>query len=383
MKQYFNYLIFVALLLASCSGKKSGNLPEFPVDFGQNIESQLPLSEITESIEAIELEMTDESVIDPRPGLMQRIIISDNLLIIAQSKKIFVFDRNGKFIRSIGSKGQGPGEYISINSIAYDESNKLLFVGEYTKIIIYDLEGHFLKEVSLIRHGNPEIGVKDMNFINNELLILVYSIGSEDENGLYNQTELYRLNDDLQVMDSCLIRKIYERPGFSFSPLEDYILLLNSDVYLYYPYVFDPRFARTGRGQSQITLRDTLFRFENNRPVPELKLKFKNDGIDGGGNSYISLLNIFRSDRYIFATYYSFFGGLEGPGYPFYFCHDTKTGKSYNVPDGYTDDIHNIEHVQIRPFQTNPDMFYYWHTNMKPEDTEEPNPTIYIGKLKK
>ena len=382
MKRYFYNLIIAGILFVSCSGKKSGNLPEFPVDFGQNIESQLPLSKITDSIEAIELEMTDESLIDPRPGFVKRIIISDDLVIIAQPEKIFIFDRNGKFIRSIGSKGQGPGEYISIKSMAYDVSNKRLFVCDYSKVICYDLEGKFLKESSMIRLGNPEIMVKDINYINNELWILVYYMGNEDKNGLYNQTTLYRLNEDIQIMDSCMVCKIYERPGFSISNLDDYILLLDSTVYVYYPNVLAFQLAKIGRMPSKINLRDTLYRFENNNLVPELKLKFKNDGINSGGNSYISLFNVFRSNRYIFADYYSHIES-NGAGNFYSFCYDTKTGKGYNVPDRFTDDIHHIEHVQIRPFQTNPDMFYYWHTNMKPEDTEEPNPTIYIGKLKK
>jgi hypothetical protein len=52
--------------------------------------------------------------------------------------------------------------------------------------------------------------------------------------------------------------------------------------------------------------------------------------------------------------------------------------------DGYTDDINPIgDPVHIRPFSVDTERFYYWHTNMKPGDIEEPNPTLYIGKLKK
>jgi len=30
-----------------------------------------------------------------------------------------------------------------------------------------------------------------------------------------------------------------------------------------------------------------------------------------------------------------------------------------------------------------PGFFYYWHTHMDADSLEEPNPTLYIGKLKK
>ncbi|GHT48722.1 hypothetical protein FACS189440_12990 [Bacteroidia bacterium] len=58
--------------------------------------------------------------------------------------------------------------------------------------------------------------------------------------------------------------------------------------------------------------------------------------------------------------------------------------KGYNMQDGYTDDINQIEdRLSLRPFNFDTEMFYYLHTNMKPGDLEEPNPTLYIGKLKK
>ena len=66
------------------------------------------------------------------------------------------------------------------------------------------------------------------------------------------------------------------------------------------------------------------------------------------------------------------------------FYYDIKTGKGVrSVGSHYTDDINQISQVAIRPFQANADMFYYWHTHMNPDDFEEPNPTLYIGKFKK
>jgi len=54
------------------------------------------------------------------------------------------------------------------------------------------------------------------------------------------------------------------------------------------------------------------------------------------------------------------------------------------MQDGYTDDIHHIEkRVSIRPLNSNAELFYYRHTHMNPDDLDEPNPTLYIGKLKK
>ena len=62
-----------------------------------------------------------------------------------------------------------------------------------------------------------------------------------------------------------------------------------------------------------------------------------------------------------------------------------KTGKGYNMKNGFTDDFHQIEkRINIRPFASNTELFYYWHTHMNEGDlNNEPNPTLYIGRLKK
>ena len=370
MRQYYCYLFVLGYLLFSCNnGTNNSELLEIPVDIDQNY--SLPLSEIAE-ITAIELELTDESLINPQQMNIKRIILFDNNVIIAERKKILVFNTDGKFVRSIGSKGQGPGEYIDIRNLAMDKKNKRLFVNASPKIICYDLDGNFIRESSKIQQDGI---IVDMNYINDELLIIVEHIGRKDTKGLFNHSTIYCLNDELQITDSCTLRDNYfENPGFYMHPYEDFLLNGNSTVYLYYSDIYFNM-----QNPVEMVLRDTLYRFKENHLVPELKLKFKNDGMDGNGNKFIQLFNIYRSSRYIFALYGN---SLENNYYCF--CYDTKTGKGYNMKDGYSDDTNQIEErVNIRPFNLNPEMFYYLHTHMKPDKLEEPNPTLYLGKLKK
>ena len=376
--EFYCYLFLASsFLFLSCSSeKKQSDLLEIPVDINQN--SRIPLSEIAEEITAIELELTNESLINP--DRIKRIVTSENYIFVGGMDKILVFNKSGKFVRSIGSKGQGPGEYRSIRNLAIDETNGRLFVNAWHKIIIYDFQGNFLKESYFINQLSGLI--VDINYINNELLIIDYSMGREDANGLFNHSAIYRLNDEFQITDSCTIRNIYEPWRVSSTWAEDFILPLDSTVYLYYPQsVQSPSSEAIMRKSpsSEAIMRDTLYCLENNRLVPELKLKFKNNGRNGEGNLFISLNLVYRSSQYFFAEYFSYTHDIN-----FYcFLYDTKTGKGYNMRDGYTDDFNQIERVRIRPFNTNPDLFYYWHTHMKPDDLEEPNPTLYLGKLKK
>jgi hypothetical protein len=81
---------------------------EIPVDINQN--SSLVLSEISEELIAIEPELTDESLLKS-DAFRQRIVITENRVIIVEATKALLFDKNGKFRRSFSSIGQGPGEY--------------------------------------------------------------------------------------------------------------------------------------------------------------------------------------------------------------------------------------------------------------------------------
>lgn len=198
MKRYFLCMTVIVFLLLSCSKTKQGNLLEIPIDIYQD--NSLPLSEIAEKITAIELELTDESMISP---YFQQIIISENEVFIATLNKILVFGKDGKFIRLIGSQGQGPREYTYIHNLALDEKNKRLFISSADrKIISYDLNGNFLKEKRL-----PELFIDDLNYINEELFLLANNTVS-DSTGVYSHSALYRLNDEMRVVDSCTVRNL-------------------------------------------------------------------------------------------------------------------------------------------------------------------------------
>ena len=373
IKGNFIRITIIACLFCSCSEQKQGDLLEIPVDINQN--NSLPLSEIAEEITAIELETTDESLINP--DRIKRIIIFGNNVIVAELNKILIFNTDGKFIRSIGSRGQGPGDYNYVFTIAFDEKYEHLFIVSTgpDKIICYNISGNLVKE--FVTHSILG-SVVDINCINGEFLVIDQKMEGDDEIGRFISSAVYRLNENFQVIDNFTMHTTYLGDFTTFATLYfniDFILKNKSAVYLYN----SSNFLLLGPNPSKNILQDTLYCFEKNKIVPELKLKFKNDGIDGGGNRLIYLYNIYRSSRYIFSNYKNNQNKND-----YFFCYDTKTGKGYNMQDGFMDDINGIDKpVVIRPFNLDTETFYYLHTHINPGDLEEPNPTLYIGRLKK
>ena len=372
MKIHYYCLIVCGFLFFSCSETKCGELLTIPVDINQN--TPLALSEITESIIAIELELTDESMIG---GSVGRIIISEDYVIVAELNQILVFNKDGNFVRSIGRRGQGPGSFNYIANIAIDTKNERLFVLSLQprKIISYDLNGNFLNEkiiLSTLLH--------DINYVDNKLILagrrsqLIRSA----ENKSFIYSFLYRFDSNLQFIDSQNIRKAYFRNPRAFVTMffcaSTYIMAGAEATYFYMS-----EYTTRQMNPTEVLLRDTLFRLEGNQLVPELRLRFRNDGIDRSGNKFIELRHISRSSRYVFSTYRN---KLTGNIYQFVF--DTKTGKGYNMRDGFIDDINNTEgRVIIRPLNTNSEMFLFRRTHMHPDDFEEPNPTLYVGRLRR
>ena len=344
----------LAIYISACQ-MQTETLKTVPVDIHED--SPVKLSEIAEEVDKISLELTDESLL----SLINKVIYHGDRLIIYDSygPRVLLFDSQGKFIRQIGSKGQGPGEYIYISDVAFDISENIVFISSGFKILSYNLDGAFLYERPT--HNAEYLYVQD-EYLN----IFSSRLGIKTTNGFLNQTMLYRMDKKCNLKDSLIVKSVHlDQLSGSMYPRKDYVSTVGSQTFVYYP-VLTP----------EPIVRDTLYELKGSDLIPFLKLRFSDEGATTGNNNKTKyILNVWRSERFVFAHYNNKVGN-------FIFIHDLKTGHNANMQDGFLDDIHQIEtRVNIRPCNT--ENFYYLHTHTKPDDLEEPNPTLYIGRLKK
>ena len=172
MKNSF-YLLLCIALSVSCSGKKqsaaeavSDTISTVEVAEDVNIrpaDKHVPfydeiekydnnLSSIASGVRFVKLD--NEPIF--RDFFIVDIQQCDSFLFLMDPKHLFMYDATGKFIRQIGQKGQGPGEYVLLNApLQLDEKKRILYAADgYTsRFLSYDFDGNCLKT---IRYANSD-----------------------------------------------------------------------------------------------------------------------------------------------------------------------------------------------------------------------------------
>jgi hypothetical protein len=96
--------------------------------------------------------------------------------------RVVKFDKDGKFLKSWGKKGMGPGEFDVIHTLAFDSRGRL-FVGDRqnNRIQIFDQDGTFIAQ--WFQFGRPSAIFIDKNDV-------IYVADSESRDGRTNTGQL-------------------------------------------------------------------------------------------------------------------------------------------------------------------------------------------------
>jgi hypothetical protein len=141
--------LLVALLLIvtpSCGRSKNSSgtdrsaLPYY-VDMESYIDNKksLPLSFLGKEIEYVALESSPECLL----GGISSLWMNDSLIVVSSGTQVYLFDRSGKLIRTIGSNGRGPGEYTYAR-LSVDPFNNLIRINASRSMLTFDFNGNFL-----------------------------------------------------------------------------------------------------------------------------------------------------------------------------------------------------------------------------------------------
>lgn len=163
MKKIPVLCLLLSFLMTSCSQHESANKKSVEIiNLNEAIESRksVNISDISINFEYVSLETKDECL----TGTRLAVYSNDQYLIAIDREKILLFDRkDGKFIREIGHRGNGPGEYSrTYNVMPFDEEKNIVYTGRNKMRYGYSLEGQ-LKDTLSIPELVSEIGNIDDN----------------------------------------------------------------------------------------------------------------------------------------------------------------------------------------------------------------------------
>ncbi len=153
MKKYLLLSIVFSLFLCGCTQKQNevknlSGMETIPITDFETYNGRF--SEFAEAVEMIPLEFTDESIL----GEIKKVVLSEDFIFVMEldnSAGIYTFDRNGKFLYRIGSRGQGPKELVDVADFSINEKDRLIYIfdGARTKVCVFSFDNEFIKTIPM------------------------------------------------------------------------------------------------------------------------------------------------------------------------------------------------------------------------------------------
>lgn len=155
MKYLFSFLCLCCVLSVSAQKPVVINLAKAISESPKEI----MLNELASDIRYVPLETTDDCLMNNEFYIMQ--YTGEDII----TSGIFHFDKNGNFLNKIGSKGQGPEEYLQDLFAFGDWKNKLLYVQNWTTLTCYGFDGTFVRSIPTPQLNMGAAGLFDENHI--------------------------------------------------------------------------------------------------------------------------------------------------------------------------------------------------------------------------
>lgn len=347
-------IIYTLIVTTACSNRDQLN--NFSSIDASKIEEEGKLiSDFSDSTHIIQLETKKSSLL----SWITNVKIFKNKFYIADINKILIFDLNGNFLSSLGSKGDGPGEHGTIYSMAFDEDSGIFYVASENKLIAFDSNNKFLKEKKF------SFLLQYIEIINGEVILISDNLSNNPEGGFTESTILYKLNENFEVQKEIkLLSKNINKKMIGGFPIKQYISKIDDSVFIYKPVFTTENFNR-----------DTLFLFQNDEIIPSIRLKLGfSTKLDEYGFKTSSIFNINKSNGYITSEY-----TLDHE--KMFLLYDIKNNKCHNMKGGIIDKLGDT--IVLRPLNPKKNIFYYIkQENFSSTKNEENNPLIGIVKLK-
>lgn len=349
-------LILVFIVMFSCDNK---TLEQKEIPVTDEIK-EINIDEIANNIKEIPLEFSETTMI----GTISKVEFTDDFIFVHDftNARILKFDFDGQFIKQIGVKGEGPGEYKNLSSFAIDENSQSVFVSSSNKIIKYNFEGVFIKEISGLDFINS------ITYLEDELKIFNSKFGykSAVSDSLFNLEILISLNNELEQKDSLVVKKIpvKSQMGTTF-PMAKYFSGNPGNHYFYIPVLIPEK-----------VIRDTLYKFDENQLSFHTKINFQAFQNPESEQKAVNIKSIIKIGNFYVVNY------LNQGDYTYFY--DTKKQEGFKAENGILADQYIMEETaDLFPILNRDNQIYFTGKPISEFDARyEPNPSVFVVELK-
>lgn len=201
MKTFFLLLAALALtvLMSSCGGGEKN--PDETAGGCTIIDAtgkgeKMKLSDIIDTIEYIPLETNEDCLIggiDKIIGMGDTVAVLDDRI----GRALYLFGRDGRFIRKIGRQGEGPQEYVHLFDMAYDRATDRIFLLDTgkNKILVFNSDNEFIKSIDL-----EDTYTNSIEYLGDEKMALYINYGRKkfEKDGRTPLLMIYDMENDRQ-----------------------------------------------------------------------------------------------------------------------------------------------------------------------------------------
>ena len=139
------------LLFCSCVDKKpSDGCPVLRVSLERQ---EVSMKDLFSRLEVIPLETNDSCLL----VFPDKVLCANGRYEVFDHKRfaLFLFDEEGQFVRQVGRRGEGVGEYREVYDVAHDSRNgHICLLSPFWEMFVYDAEGRFLERLQLPEKSN-------------------------------------------------------------------------------------------------------------------------------------------------------------------------------------------------------------------------------------
>ena len=264
-----------------------------------------------------------------KPSLMR---CTSKYFIFGEFQNVIQFTRDGKFVRNIGRRGQGPGEYNYILQVDVDEkAGKVYVLSTGRRFNVYDLEtGKYLQSGKLAN-------VETSSFLTQDDSTVVSYV--ENSNG-QQKTMIYVSTLNGNILHEYPRHKLFEVKGgsYSFGGPHDFYLSKYKGMINLKEYENDTVYSITSEGLQKRYIIDT--------GKYGIKLEHTFAALHGDEAAYNRLAAgymryaVLETENYLFLPYTNWAGSERNR--PKMAMYDKRTGECYRVKgNAVSDDLTN------------------------------------------